>query len=176
MRTVPPKGVNYEDEQEPKVACHACGGGPANPITRDCLTCEGEGRVPLSEFDGSPGLVAHLVENLNADGWCFPVTERVGEALSEQLIRIDTANHALVIRLELGFIHYGEMEDLLRDGIQARADRVKALELYKSANKGRIETRENPLSLADIDYAIRRAQDDHRAAIALTHRVSRPKP
>lgn len=166
--------------QEPSVACHECGGPGqiSEPVNGSdvCPKCDGKGRIPLSQFDGTPHRMFGLEEHLCAEGWCFPVTQLVEKALSDQLIRIDDSHNHLVIRLELDYVDYGRMEDLLREGVQARQDRVAALELYKSANQGRMATRENPLSVSDIDYAIRRAQEDHRAAIALTHRVSRPKP
>ncbi len=105
-----------------------------------------------------------------AAGTFLPVTQTINP-----LSNVPTDDHkALVVRLELQFYEYGEMESLIQIGISALEARVTALQdLHaRSATDGSLLVA--PLSRDDVAASIYRAQERVRAAQLLFETVRRP--
>jgi len=105
----------------------------------------------------------------DAEETFLPVTQTIN-SMSD----IPTTDHkALVIRLELGYVDYAKLEDLVKLGIAALAARKEEINILLSAIRNGSTQPPAPLNENDIMMAYYRADDEKRAAEILYETIKR---
>lgn len=100
----------------------------------------------------------------------MPVTQTINP-----LSDIPTTDHkALVVRLELDYVEYAKLENLVKIGIASLAARKEEINTLRVAIRDGQAQPPAPLNANDITTVYYRADDDLRAAELLYETMKRP--